>query len=174
MFWSRWGRRSSAFDTGHALYAAAVEQARDPVFYAALAAPDTANGRFELYSLHVILLLHRLKRRGDAAAAAAQVLFDVYVQALDNTLREQGVGDLSVPKKMRKLGEAFYGRVRAYDAALEDPVELPALVRRTVYGDVDGPADGLAGYVLRARDALAAQPDEALIAGEVVWPAVRP
>ena len=172
MFWSRWGRRS-AFDVGHALYAGAVAQARDPAFYAALGAPDTANGRFELYSLHVILLLHRLKRRGEAAAEAAQALFDVYVKALDNTLREQGVGDLSVGKKMRRLGEAFYGRVRSYDAALEDPVELPALVRRTVYADADGPADALAAYVLRARDALAAQADEALIAGEVAWPEVR-
>ena len=173
MFWSRWGRRSPAFATGPALYAAAVEQARDPAFYAALGAPDTANGRFELYSLHVILLLHRLKGRGEAAAGAAQALFDVYVQALDNTLREQGVGDLSVPKKMRKLGEAFYGRVRSYDAALTDPAELPALIRRTVYADADGPADALAAYVLRARDALAAQSDEALIAGEVAWPEVR-
>ena len=175
MFWSRWSRGARpAVEAGRALYAAAAAQARDPGFYTGLAVPDTANGRFELYSLHVILLLHRLKGRGEAAAEAAQVLFDVYVQALDNTLREQGVGDLSVPKKMRKLGEAFYGRVRSYDAALADPAELPALVRRTVYADAEGPADALAAYVLRARDTLAAQPDAALLAGEAAWPEVRP
>ena len=171
MFWSR---RRSAFDVGHALYAAAVDQARRPAFYAALGAPDTGNGRFELYSLHVILLLHRLKRRGDAAAEAAQALFDVYVKALDNTLREQGVGDLSVGKKMRRLGEAFYGRVRSYDAGLEDPAGLPDLIRRTVYADTDAAAEALAAYVVRARDALASQSDEALLAGQVEWPEVTP
>jgi cytochrome b pre-mRNA-processing protein 3 len=174
MFWSRWTRGGRSFDTGYALYAAAVAQARDPAFYAALGAPDTANGRFELYSLHVILLLHRLKRRGEAAAEAGQALFDIYVKALDNTLREQGVGDLSMSKKMRKLGEAFYGRVRSYDAALETPEELPALVRRTVYEETAGDAEALADYVIRARDTLAGQPDEALLGGAVQWPEVRP
>ena len=103
---------------GEALYEAATHQARQPAFYARLQAPDTVEGRFELYTLHVVLLLHRLKGLDTGTAAIAQALFDAYLQALDDALREMGVGDLSVGKKMRKLGEAFYGRAKAYDAAL--------------------------------------------------------
>ena len=102
---------------GRRLYDCAAAQARSPAFYAVMGAPDTVEGRFELYSLHVALLLRRLKGQGPQAAETAQGLFDAYVQALDDALREMGVGDLSVGKKMRKLGEAFYGRVKAYDEA---------------------------------------------------------
>src|SRR5437868_7409072 len=103
---------------GRALYAAAVAQARTPGLYAELGAPDTPEGRFEVYSLHVYLLLERLKGQGPQAADTAQALFDTYVSSLDNSLRELGVGDTSVGKRMRKLGEAFYGRVNAYEKAL--------------------------------------------------------
>jgi cytochrome b pre-mRNA-processing protein 3 len=133
--------------------------------------PDTAHGRFELYSLHVILVLHRLKARGEAAEETAQALFDTYLKSLDDALREQGVGDLSMSKNMRRLGEAFYGRVRSYDAALGDPEALRALIRRTVYEDKDGPAELLAAYAERSVETLAAQPDEAVLRGELRWPA---
>src|SRR5687767_13690321 len=93
---------------GSALYARVVAQARTPALYADLGAPDTTEGRFELYSLHVYLLLERLKDQGPQAAETAQALFDTYLSALDNALREMGVGDLSVGNRMRKLGEAFY------------------------------------------------------------------
>jgi cytochrome b pre-mRNA-processing protein 3 len=154
------------------LYAAVVAQARAPNFYAGLGAPDTIEGRFELYSLHVILILRRLRGEGAQAAETAQALFDTYTSALDNALRETGVGDLSVPRRMRKLGEAFYGRAKAYDAALgggADPLE--ALIRRTVFAgeDGEGPA-ALAAYVRRCEAALAAQPLASLFDGDVVWP----
>jgi cytochrome b pre-mRNA-processing protein 3 len=174
MFWSRWTRAARpAEQAGRALYTAAAEQARQPVFYAALGAPDTANGRFELYSLHIILLLHRLKNRGDAAAEAAQALFDTWVKALDDALREQGVGDLSMAKSMRRLAEAFYGRVRSYDAALGDAAELRALIARTVYGADDAPAEALAAYAEAAAAGLETQADADLLAGRVTWPEVR-
>ena len=126
---------------GEALYEAATRQARQPAFYERLGAPDTVEGRFELYSLHVVLLLNRLKGEGDAA----QALFDTYVSALDHTLREMGVGDLTVPKKMRKLGEAFYGRAKAYQAALAegDHAAVTALIgtsRDAAIWDSDRPA----------------------------------
>lgn len=169
MFWSRWKRTPRPAEAaGRALYAAAAEQARQPGLYAALGAPDTANGRFEIYSLHVILLLHRLKGRGEAAGEAAQALFDTYVSALDDTLREQGVGDLSMAKTMRRLAEAFYGRVRSYDAALADRAELEPLLTRTVFADA-GEAAGLAAYIHRAVEALAGQSDEDLLQGRVRW-----
>jgi cytochrome b pre-mRNA-processing protein 3 len=174
MFWSRWTRGARApVEAGRALYAQAAAQARQPEFYAALRAPDTANGRFELYSLHIILLLHRLKDRGEEAAEASQALFDTYISALDAALREQGVGDLSMSKSMRRLGEAFYGRVRSYDAALAAPAELEALIARTIYGGDAAPAPLLADYVRRCVEGLAEQPDATILRGTVAWPAVR-
>jgi len=160
---------------GRALYARAVAQSRSPALYAELGAPDTVEGRFELYSLHVYLLLERLKDQGAQAAETAQALFDTYLSALDNSLREMGVGDISVGKRMRKLGEAFYGRVNSFEqalATLPDASALEAMLGRTVYEGVDATkAPGLAAYMLTQRDALAAQPLERFYAGEVEWAA---
>ncbi|MBW3559327.1 MAG: ubiquinol-cytochrome C reductase [Proteobacteria bacterium] len=175
--WGVLGRKPRASEAaGKALYAAAVEQARRPVFYTGLGVADSANGRFELYSLHVILLLRRLKAGGPAAGETAQALFDVYISELDQALREQGVGDLSMAKTMRKLGEAFYGRVRSYDEAfdaLPDVQPLRLLLLRTL-GEEGGDADGLTRYASLALDRLAAEGDAALLQGEAVWPEVRP
>ena len=158
---------------GRRLYASAAAQARTPAFYAAMGAPDTVEGRFELYSLHVALLLRRLKGQGPQAAETAQGLFDAYVQALDDALREMGVGDLSVGKKMRKLGEAFYGRAKSYQAAfdaLPEAAPLRDLLTRTVYADADaGHVPALADYITAQRAHLAAQPAELLLAGKVDW-----
>src|ERR1700744_5451214 len=162
-----------AVAAGRALYARAVEQARAPGLYADLGAPDTVEGRFELYSLHVVLLLDRLRGHGEAATDVSQMLFDTYVKGLDNALREMGVGDLAVGRKMRKLGEAFYGRGKSYEAAfaaLPDQAQLEALLSRTVYDDADpAPMPALATYVLGQRAALAGQDLARLVAGEVDW-----
>jgi len=158
---------------GRALYAQTVAQARTPALYAELGVPDTTEARFELYSLHVYLLMERLKAQGEQAAETSQVLFDTYLSALDNALREMGVGDLSVGKRMRKLGEAFYGRVLGYEAAiaaLPDAAEMEGLVTRTIYADADpAQAPALAAYIVARRQALAAQPLERLYAGDVSW-----
>ncbi|MFT4934989.1 MAG: cytochrome b pre-mRNA-processing protein 3 [Pseudoalteromonas distincta] len=175
MILERLFRPKPAKIAGQKLYAGVVSQARRPDFYSRLGAPDTVEGRFELYSLHVVLLLDRLKRQGAAAGVVAQALFDAYVSALDDALREMGVGDLSVGKKMRKLGEAFYGRVKSYEtalASLPDGGPLGALITRTVYAEAEGaPAEALVAYVMRQRQALADQPLEGILAGEVEWAA---
>jgi cytochrome b pre-mRNA-processing protein 3 len=123
----------------------------------------------------VVLLLDRLRGQGERAADVSQMLFDTYVEGLDNALREMGVGDLSVGRKMRKLGEAFYGRCKSYEAAfaaLPDEAPLRALLGRTVYADADpAPAPGLMAYLLRQRAGLAGQPLERLVGGEVDWAA---
>lgn len=157
---------------GRALYASVVEQSRSPALYAGLGAPDTVEGRFEIYTLHVVLLLDRLTGQGAAAQETSQALFDTYVKSLDNALREMGVGDLSVGKKMRRLGEAFFGRVKSYGlafAALPDTAELEALLARTVYAGAESRASDLAAYVLAQRERLAAQPTEDFVAGQVDW-----
>jgi cytochrome b pre-mRNA-processing protein 3 len=126
----------TALTAGRQLYLQAVEQARTPLFYRHWGVPDTADGRYELYSLHVILLLHRLKNEGSVAQETGQGLFDAYVKSLDDAMREAGVGDLSVGRKIRNLGAAFMGRIKGYDAAfaaLPDTGELRSLIARTTY-----------------------------------------
>jgi cytochrome b pre-mRNA-processing protein 3 len=171
-------RPNSARIAGRELYDCAIAQARQPALYMDMAVPDTVEGRFEMHNIHVLLLLHRLKGQGVAAADAAQALFDTYVSALDGTLREMGVGDLTVPKRMRKLGEAFYGRTKAYDATLADPDDragLERLIARTVYDEAqDAPAGRMADYVRRQAAALAAQPLDAILEGRPTWAVVLP
>ena len=166
-------RKRPAAEAGRRLYASCVAQARQPSLYLDLAAPDTVEGRFELYSLHVILVLDRLVRQGDEAAEVSQGLFDAYIRSLDDALREMGVGDLSVGKKMRRIGEALYGRLKNYEAAFQgeegsDPLE--AILARTVYQDVDDPpAAALGAYVLAQSSRLATLPLPGLLDGNIQW-----
>ena len=167
----KWFRRNPARAAGEALYASAADQARRPEFYTSMGAPDTAEGRFELYALHVVLILHRLK--GEAGAAeTSQALFDAFARALDDALREMGVGDASVGKKMRKLGEALYGRIKAYDealGALPDQEALRGVLQRTVLAGADADAGAISGYVARAAEGLASQPTADLLKGQAGW-----
>ena len=169
-------RPSPARQAGEALFAAVTRQARQPALYADLGAPDTPVGRFEIYSLHVVLVLNRLKGLGGEAGEVSQALFDSYVRSLDDALRDLGVGDLSVGKKMRKLGEAFYGRAKAYDSALNGDREgLTGLVERTVFAEAPGgDVAGLVDYIERAKAALAGQSVESVLACDLAWPGVRP
>lgn len=166
-----------AFAAGQALYAAAAAQARSPALYLDLGVPDSIEGRFELYLMHVALLVNRLRGAGPRASETNQVLFDAFLKGLDDALREMGVGDLSVGKKMRRLGEAFYGRAKGYAAAVaalpEAGGELRALLARTVYADLpdaERRAEAMAAYVAGVVRALDDQPLDALLDGRVAFP----
>ena len=166
-----------AATAGKALYAKAAAKARDPAFYRDLGAADTPEGRFELFALHVALVLLRLKGQGEAAQETSQHLFEAFVRGLDDALRELAVGDLAVPKRMKKLGAAFYGRLRSLEQALAarpDLGELEAVMGRTVLqGAGQGGASALAGYVDRAADRLAGSDLADLLEGRIDWPEVR-
>ena len=139
------------------LYALAVEQARQPDFYTELGVQDRIDSRFEIYTLHVLLLFVRLRKEDERSADLAQKLFDQYVSALDNVLRELGVGDVSVGKKMRKLGEALYGRMATYEKALtdSDAEALKAAIARNVYESEDVQlGEALAKYTLDSHVSL--------------------
>lgn len=145
---------------GDALYALAVEQARQPAFYTALGVADRIDARFELYTLHVLILFLRLKQDGERGEVAAQKLFDTYISSLDHTLRELGVGDVSVGKKMRKLGESLYGRMSAYEGPLraEDVDSLAAALAKNVYESADAATgNALARYAVASRQNLTTQ-----------------
>ncbi len=139
-----------------ALYDGAVAQARAPTLYAAMGAPDTTEGRFELLVLHLVLLIDRLERDGERETS--QAVFDVFVSDLDGALREMGVGDLAVPRRMKNLIAIFYGRARAYRdafAALPNESPLAAVIGRTLLADVPVDASPLAAFVARRRQSLA-------------------
>jgi cytochrome b pre-mRNA-processing protein 3 len=165
---------------GRALFERAAVRARTPALYREGGVPDTVEGRFECYALHVDLVLHRLKGQGPEAAEIGQALFDKFLDNLDEGLRDMGVGDLSVGKKMRKLGEAIYGRMKGYDAALDAIVAAPdapplaplaALISRVLFNVEDAPEGApLAAYAAACARALAAQPLDEVLAGELAWP----
>ena len=145
--------RAPARSTIEAIYGMIVTQAREPLFYRDLGVPDTVNGRFDLLLLHLWLVLRRLKST-EAAAELSQALFDHFCTDMDDNLREMGVGDLTVPKRMQAFGEAFYGRTAAYDLALTDSDEAlaQALCKNILNGQHIEKARELAAY---AKDALA-------------------
>ena len=157
-----------------ALHSAAVSQAREPVFYLALGVSDTPEGRFEALTLHIVMLIHRLNAPSSDLGDLSQRVFDVYVSDLDGAMREMGVGDLAMSKRMRALGEAFYGRATAYDAYSRNALEndqWAAFLHRTVLEDRPGTDTTLLqDYVRACRKSLRTQTDENLGAGRVTWP----
>ncbi|MDB5612300.1 MAG: ubiquinol-cytochrome chaperone [Bradyrhizobium sp.] len=133
--------------TIEAIYGMIVTQAREPLFYRDLGVPDTVNGRFDLLVLHLWIVLRRLKSI-EGGVDLSQTLFDRFCDDMDANLREMGVGDLTVPKRMQAFGEAFYGRAAAYDLALtagEEPL-AQALCKNILNGEQIEKARRLASY----------------------------
>jgi len=157
-----------------ALYDRIVAAARQPVPYADWDVPDTPIGRFEMLSLHVFLILHRLRGEEQAGRDIAQELTDEFFKDVEHSLRELGISDQGVPKRMKKLARMFYGRVAAYSGAIEanDAAALAEALRRNVRpGEESWPQAGsLARYALLAEAELRSQPTARLLTGEVVFP----
>lgn len=141
------------------LYVRVVEQARQPLYYLAYGVPDTPDGRFDMIAVHAALLLRRLRRDHERTEQLAQAVFDLMFADMDQNLREMGVGDLAVGKRIKRMAQGFYGRIAAYDAGLADPSDrlLKDALMRNVYRH-GAPAEdqiaGLATYVRRQGDWL--------------------
>jgi cytochrome b pre-mRNA-processing protein 3 len=165
-------RRSPRGPNIEALYGMIVAQARSPAFYRGYGVPDTVTGRFEMIVLHLVLLLRQMRAAG--AGAAGQRVFDRFCRDIDDNFREMGVGDLAVPKEMRKVAQAYYGRAKAYEAALDggDCAALAAAVGRNVFGAAE-PSVGarrLATYIREAVRCLASGPPEEWAGGRLGFP----
>ena len=143
-----------------------VTQSREPLFYRTLGVPDTVNGRFDLLLLHLWLVLRRLKS-AEGGPALSQALFDHFCSDMDDNLREMGVGDLTVPKKMQAFGEAFYGRTAAYDLALTEGREAlaQALCKNVLNGENIDKARQLAAYAEAAMATLDGLDEATLLSG---------
>jgi cytochrome b pre-mRNA-processing protein 3 len=155
--------RMPSHGTIEAIYGMIVAQAREPLFYRDLGVPDTVNGRFDLLVLHLWMVLRRLKPI-EGGMDLAQTLFDRFCDDMDANLREMGVGDLTVPKRMQAFGEAFYGRAAAYDLALaagREPL-AQALCKNILNGEQIENARCLASYAERAIAALEGVDEAAL------------
>lgn len=163
-------------DTIRAVYGVIVAQARSPVFYRSYGVPDTVNGRLDMLLLHLALALDRIFAE-PASQPLGQGIFDLFCQDMDDHLREEGVGDLKVPKQMQKMGEAFYGRRATYLAALkaEDNALLEESLLRNIYSDAADPAasaGGAARLALYVREAEARlRKQDGFEDGKLVWPA---
>jgi cytochrome b pre-mRNA-processing protein 3 len=165
-------RDRRANDIAAALYGAIVAQARNPALYTDFGVPDTVEGRFEMIILHLALVLRHL-RADEAEKAVGQQVFDAFCADMDRSLREMGVGDLGVGKRMREMAEAFYGRAGRYDQGLGagDVAAIAAALGRSVYGAAEDPRAGrLAAYAATADAAIGATPAERLMAARLAWP----
>jgi cytochrome b pre-mRNA-processing protein 3 len=130
-------------------------QARDSSFYARYGVGDTFDGRFDLLVLHAWIVLDALQNQGERDLA--QLLVDMLFVRLDEALREQGAGDMSMKRRMKKMAGAFYGRLSAYGESHDEAALAAALVRNVYRGDVARiePASRLAKYAFAAREVLA-------------------
>ncbi len=167
-------RRASPAGKIDALYGMIVAQARNPEFYRGYGVPDTVEGRLDMILLHLVLVLRQLSAPHGALPPAGQGLFDRFCRDMDANFREMGVGDLAVPKRMQKIGEAFYGRSKAYEDALGDanPAALESAVARNVFGAAEPTlgARRLAAYMRAMAARLAERDTDALMAATFEFP----
>ena len=151
------------------LYDGLVLSARQPRFYGENGAPDTVDGRFDLIVLHAVLLMRRLRDGDEIGRDLAQRIFDIMFDDMDAALREMGTGDLSVGKKIREMGEAFYGRAKAYEDPLNqgDEDALTEAIDRNMFEENQSKfaSRRFAEYAIASVNVLNAQPIEALLAG---------
>jgi cytochrome b pre-mRNA-processing protein 3 len=141
------------------LYDVLVARARDPVFYTVFAVPDTIDGRFDLLTLHAFLILEAVKSQGVAGGKLGSELASVIFAGFDEALRELGVGDFGLSRRMKAMAGAFYGRLEAYRAADSPAALVPVLTRNLYRGNAarTREAAGLAHYIPLARGHLMGQ-----------------
>ena len=152
-------RKSTAPEAVDHAYRSIVAQSRQPRFYAEWGVPDTVTGRFDMVSLHLALLLRRLK--GDESAREfSQALVELFFQDMDRSIRELGVTDLGVPKKVKAMGNVFYGLANVLGPALDSAsvADVESVLVRNVYGEANPGALPLANYLLDQSGRLAGEP----------------
>ena len=172
---SKFFKRDKVLDAATESYHAIILQARQPDFYTRYGVPDSLDGRFDVLVLHVSLVLIRLQRDRTESERFSQALFDTLFVDLDQSLREIGVSDMSVGKKVKQMGKAFYGRLNAYRFGLEaaksdDGEQLAGALHRNLYrGAADAKHESvpMAGYVLRQAAYLETLSTDEIISGNL-------
>ena len=162
--------RAPEADAAETLLAATTAQARSPWFHTQGGVPDTLDGRFDVLTLHAVLLLDALGKRGPQGARTAQFFGNQLFDSLDETIREIGVGDMGVARRMKAMAAAFYGRAEAYRAALGESGDaaLVEALKRNLYRGAEveaAAAASVAAYVRGTASRLAATPAAELLGG---------
>ena len=159
-------------------YATLTSAARVPFFYSDLGVPDTVMGRYEMLSVVMILFFRRTARSQTSGQELAQEIVDAFFQDLDHSIRELGIGDQGVPKRMKKLAGMFYGRLETYARALDtgDAEQLAASLGRNIHPDPAPPVDmtGLAMWMIAAERQLAEISEDDISRGGAVIAAPGP
>lgn len=164
-------KRRAPRKSASALYGRIVAQSRLAEFYKDFNVPDTVEGRFELLALHMFIVLETLRRQGAGGDPVARCLVDAFFADMDTSMRELGVGDMAVPKRMRKLSAAFYERLNTYRGAAESPASLANTIQDHIFGGVRTErAQALASYALQALAEPQNLAIEALLGGRVEFP----
>ena len=176
MIFAQWRARRASKVLIEQILGEIVAAARRPTLYEGLGAPDRIDGRFELLTLHAGLVLRRLAKLDGVADDISQDLVNSVFAHFDDTLREMGLSDIAVAKRLKTMGSAFYGRNAAYAAALDrgSNADLAAALSRNVYGAAGQgaapKADALARHVVALDAALAAIPLERFTTGRFRFP----
>lgn len=175
--WDVLTRRKPHDGTATELYGRLVAQARTPAFYAVHGAPDTPEGRLELIVLHIVLLLRRLAKEGEAASGLSQAISETFVTDMDDCMREMGVSDISVARKVKKAAAALFDRMRDYCAALDrgDQAALSALIATHIY-EATEPAAGarrIAAYAIAADERMSRALLADIARGGISFPSVN-
>ena len=149
-------RSDPAIPVSRRLYDLIVARARAPTFHTGFAVADTVDGRFDLLTLHAFLVLDAIKSLDGAGANLGTELASVIFAGFDDALRELGVGDFGISRRMKALAGAFYGRLEAYHAAIDADRLAPVLLRNLYRGDAARAHEAatLAYYMLSARKHL--------------------
>lgn len=170
MFFGLFGKKNQNRAIVDRQYATLTAMAREPYFYTDLGVPDTVMGRFEMLSIVMILFFRRTRTSPRSGQEIAQEIVDAFFQDIDHSIRELGIGDQGVPKRMKKLAGMFYGRLEAYALALDakDEVALAEALRRNIYPEKQEgiPAlDGLARWMTKADAELDAVDEDEISRG---------
>lgn len=176
MIFSLFGRKKNNRRLIERQYETITRAARRPVFYTQMQVPDTVMGRFEMISVHLILYFRASNAAGETAARVAQEIVDAFFEDIDHSIRELGVGDTSVPKRMKRLGRMFYGRTKSYEDAIAagDEEALAGALGRNIHPDLSEDARPsmrpLARYMLEVNDQFARRQGADFEAGNVSFP----
>lgn len=175
MIFSLFGRKKANLAVVRRQYETITRTARNPLFYREMNAPDTVMGRFEILVLHMVLFFRHSRNAGDIAQMVAQEIVEAFFEDIDHSMRELGIGDAGVPKRMKKLTRMFYGRVKSYEDAIAagDAAALAAALGRNIHPAAEAdapPMDALAAYALVADAGLAAVPARHFEDGTVAFP----
>jgi cytochrome b pre-mRNA-processing protein 3 len=157
------------------IYGVIVAQARRPAFYAALGVPDTPAGRYEMVVVHLFLVLERLRAQAEPDSPLPRLLVEAFIADMDDSLRELGIGDLTVPKKVRRAATGLYERSMAYKdglAAADDTALAAALSEHVYLGTADHHARALAAYLRSAAAACAARSAGQMAECDFSFPAI--